>query len=183
MKTINFTSLIAIISICNYAVAHEMNGKAGSGLIGYGTNMYKPYCASACHDTVPMKMHCEDDSDTMTMPDGDPPMPSAECVSTNIPFLQSVAYCVNQKCPSSLNQKVIDHWWTYDMLGRAINQPKPNLTFEQALQSVKLSIPTNTLSSDDALESPVLVNDTEYISNYHASLSFQGAEQTHSATR
>lgn len=184
MKKVCLTKIIAFSFLSSIANAMDMSGgRPGSGLIGYGINMYKPYCASACHDSIPMKMHCEDGSDTMSMSDGEEPMPSADCVASSAPFLQSVAYCVDQKCPSSLSQSARDHWWTYNMIGRKMVQPKPNITYEQALQAVKSSPPTTTLSSDGVLESPVLVNDTQYISNYHASISFQGAEQAHSATR
>lgn len=183
MKKISLTNLIAIILFSCHVHAMDMSGRAGSGLIGYGINMYKSYCASACHDSIPMKMHCQDGSDMMPMSEGEDPMPSAECISESIPFLQSVAFCIDQKCPASLSQSAREHWWTYDMIGRKVNQPKPNITYEQALQSVKSSPPNTTLLSDGVLESPVLVNETDYISNYHASLSFQGAEQTHAAIR
>jgi len=82
------------------------------GTIGYGINMYHPWCCYACLDSLAtVYINCT----TFSKPSGDDGMSmklrkrmdmdmemtgttSDECYASNKPYLQSMAYCIQSHC-------------------------------------------------------------------------------------
>ncbi|ORX40124.1 ferric reductase like transmembrane component-domain-containing protein [Kockovaella imperatae] len=180
------------ILFADYALAHVTAGRTGYGFIGYGINMYHPWCASACRDSIStnglicddtVSHHGEHPHDTsmgMKKRAGDNESPSVECIASNVPYLQSVAYCIETHCEDETAVDQVEDWWKRWMLGRAVNQPIPNLTFSQSLAS--LSTAPNVTLGDGAEEVttlPVLVDEETYVMNYNAAAQFETIEETH----
>jgi hypothetical protein len=84
---------------------------AESGIMGFGLSLYQDLCCQTCHDSLSaLYLNCttfpEDDNMDMDMSMDmgmdmsmdTMPMTSEECYATNIPWLQTMAYCIQQNC-------------------------------------------------------------------------------------
>ncbi|OBT83462.1 hypothetical protein VE02_07415 [Pseudogymnoascus sp. 03VT05] len=84
---------------------------AESGIMGFGLSLYQDLCCQTCHDSLSaLYLNCttfpEDDHMDMSMDMymgtdmsmDTMPMTSAECYAANIPWLQTMAYCIQQHC-------------------------------------------------------------------------------------
>jgi hypothetical protein len=80
------------------------NVQAGeNGIIGFGLSLYQDLCCQACHDSLStLYLNCttfDDMSMDMSMDSMDMMgMTSNECYYTNTPWLQTMAYCIQQNC-------------------------------------------------------------------------------------
>ncbi|KAH8678820.1 ferric reductase like transmembrane component-domain-containing protein [Tricladium varicosporioides] len=79
---------------------------ATQGIVGFGITLYQDLCCQACHDSLStLYLNCttfSDDSMSMGM-SMDMSMDmmgttSPECYASNIPWLQTMAYCIQQNC-------------------------------------------------------------------------------------
>lgn len=90
------------------------NGHAAeSGIMGFGLSLYQDLCCQTCHDSLSalylncttspthegmdMSMDMDMDMDMDTEMDM-MPMTSDECYAANTPWLQTMAYCIQQNC-------------------------------------------------------------------------------------
>lgn len=80
---------------------------AESGIIGFGLSLYRDLCCQTCYDSLSaLYLNCTtfptregmDMSMDMDMDMDMMPMTSEECYATNIPWLQTMAYCIQQNC-------------------------------------------------------------------------------------
>lgn len=83
------------------------------GIVGFGIDLYQDLCCQACHDSLSaLFLNCttfmnqpggeggsDDGMSSMGM-DMDMPMgmTSDECRGTNLPWLQTMAYCIQSRC-------------------------------------------------------------------------------------
>lgn len=86
------------------------NGRAAeSGIMGFGLSLYQDLCCQTCHDSLSaLYLNCttfptHEGMDMSTDMDMDMemdmmPMTSDECYATNTPWLQTMAYCIQQNC-------------------------------------------------------------------------------------
>ena len=178
------------------AEAMTTSGKIGYGMVGYGINMYHPWCAQACKDTLGTTgLVCNDtvastnqgDKGDMSGMDGmsmkkrmdmDGTGPSIECIASNGPFLQSLAYCVDTHCATESTVAEVEEWWNGIMLGREVGQPTPAMSFSQALASLSQA-PNSTLAEGEMMDKPVLVDEAAYIGNYNGDAAFETVEEAH----
>ncbi|WVN85451.1 uncharacterized protein L203_100597 [Cryptococcus depauperatus CBS 7841] len=166
------------------AVTSVSSGRPGHGLIGYGIDMYKPLCAVACKDVAPMTLICNDSADAhhmgmkkrMSMGHHSP---SASCLSTHIPYLQTVAYCMSIHCSDSTALARREDWWTKSLVGSAVNQPGPIISYQAALMSIT-TFPNATLPPNAILTSPALVDEGKYRADFATLNVFQWVEAQHS---
>ena len=76
------------------------------GIIGMGINMYKPFCCNACTDTLsPLFLNCTIIKDGVGAT-------SSACRASNVPWLQTLAYCFQQECGGEgFSHEVIQTCW------------------------------------------------------------------------
>ena len=87
--------VVSLVCFINNANAKE------HGVIGFGISLYQDLCCQACHDSLSsLHLNCT----TFTESDGtsmDMTMmgtTSDECYASNVPWLQTMAYCIQQHC-------------------------------------------------------------------------------------
>ncbi|KAI1424390.1 ferric reductase like transmembrane component-domain-containing protein [Xylaria sp. FL1777] len=100
-------SSIGFFNIALFLLIQDVRG-AENGIIGFGLSFYQDSCCLACHDSLSplyldcttfpqhhnmsgMKMDMDMDMDMMGTT-------SEECRSSNMPWLQTIAYCIQQAC-------------------------------------------------------------------------------------
>ncbi|EXJ56262.1 uncharacterized protein A1O5_12718 [Cladophialophora psammophila CBS 110553] len=184
--------LACVLAICGYFLlvqAMVSSGRDGHGLIGYGIQMYFPVCATACRDVLSgSQLNCSevmemDDVGGMDMGGGDY-MTSPDCYATDDAFLQSVAWCIRQRCyvdpkrPDDLPVWQVERWWLDYIPGRLKVQPEPKETYQQALAKVTTP-PTEILVAGEPLNQTMLVSDGDYWPDRNADSIFEVAEVTH----
>ncbi|KAI8801093.1 ferric reductase-like protein transmembrane component 4 [Cladochytrium replicatum] len=157
-----------------------VEARTGHGLIGYGIDMYKPACASACRSVIGMAtlncttMHHDHSSEGGMMMMS---MTSPECYATDDAFLQSLAFCISTRC-SELSPATIETYWEKNVAGTEDVQPNPKESYQRALAKVTVT-PTVTFDGK-VLNSTQLVAAADYEANWNALTAFEQAEDTHS---
>lgn len=182
--------LLSTLLCTSVAAAETTTGRPRHGLIGYGINMYNPICASACGRAAPMYLYCADgvsssgggmsmiainDTTNVTATES----PSAECMANNIPYLQTVAYCIHERCDGSVTPPERELWWYRYVVGIMADQPAPSMTYQESLSSIPTA-PNQTLPADSPLVSPVLLNQESYVAMANIMKNFQWVEGLHS---
>lgn len=189
---IMFTKASLLLTIgTNVLVARGEDAKrAGHGLIGYGINMYSPTCCTACRDVFSgSQLECSEVASMdhhmagMDMGGGDFET-SPECYANDDSFLQSLAFCISERCPSDpldgpdIKDWQIEKWWQRSVVGRMAVQPDPKETYQQALAKVKAR-PTQTAVAGELLNGTMLSPEEDYISSWNADSMFEQVEVTH----
>lgn len=100
---------IAFLILPLFLLIHDAAGSK-DGIIGFGISMFPDLCCQACHDSLSsLYLTCTtfDDGDMSDDGMGDMGdtggmgmmgMTSDECYATNTAWLQTMAYCIQQKC-------------------------------------------------------------------------------------
>jgi len=166
------------------------SGRDGHGLIGYGIKMYQPPCAFACQSAISNPLDCPMDHHEMEDMEGmkikrmshGGEKPSPECYANSKPYLQTLAYCMEQRCPDDVKTSTRDKFFEMSIGGRLKQPPVPIYTYIGALRSIE-SAPTNSTPSDEMLTQVSLVGDGDYISNFNGNHGFELAESSHSLYR
>lgn len=156
------------------------------GMIGMGINMYKPVCAYACHDSLAsLWLNCttfstpSDDMagmdmkllKRMDMGEEAEATTSMECVSSNMPWLQTLAYCLKDRCgiDGVGEKKIAKVYTTLSMSDTAV--------YSEMLPAEN---PTTELDADAMwLNETSLVNYDLYFSNRQTLQEFEYQEDTH----
>ncbi|OQV06948.1 hypothetical protein CLAIMM_11446 [Cladophialophora immunda] len=183
-----FVTLLLTSTLFLTAQCMTSSGRAGHGLIGYGINMYFPYCCTACRNVLSgSQLNC---SEVMEMEDmggmdmgGGEFMTMPECYATDDAFLQSLALCISQRCPKDPNEHdlegwQIEKWWAMNVVGSAAVQPDPKESYAKALAKVT-TVPTETLVAGDPLNRTMLVSVEDYQPNWNADKIFEHIEILH----
>lgn len=167
------------------------SGRDGHGLVGYGIKMYQPPCAFACQSAISNPLDCpmdhQDDMEGMEgmkvkrMSHGGE-KPSAECYANSEPYLQTLAYCMEQRCPEDVKTSARDKFFEMSIGGRLKKPPVPMYTYVAALMSID-RLPTNSTPSDEMLTQVSLVEDEDYVSNYNGNHGFELSENANSLLR
>lgn len=160
--------------------AHEVDGRVGHGLIGYGISMYRPPCAYACRASVPNPLECPHDHGHMDGSEGGSHSSetSPECYATNEHFLRTVAWCIHSRC-EEVSMAEIEKYWELNIPGRGRVQPLPRLSFQEALAEVS-SPPTESAAPKEILNFTAVVSDETYLGQYDTLTNFEEAEVSHS---
>jgi hypothetical protein len=131
--------------------------------------MYQPPCAFACQSAISNALDCPMDHHDMEgmedmkvkrMSHGGE-KPSAECYANSEPYLQTLAYCMEQRCPDDVKTSARDKF------------------FEMSIDTP----PTNSTPADEMLTQVSLVEDEDYISNYNGNHGFELSENANSPLR
>lgn len=167
------------------------NGRDGHGLIGYGIKMYQPPCAFACQSSIANPLDCPDAHHDMEGMEGmkvkrmsgmDMEKPSPECYANNEPYLQTLAYCMQQYCPDDVTVSARDEFLEMSIGGRLKQPPKPRWSYMEALLSIEQP-PSNYTPAEEILTQASLVNETDYISNFNGNHGFELSETLNSKYR
>ncbi|TDZ46853.1 Ferric/cupric reductase transmembrane component B [Colletotrichum trifolii] len=159
--------------------------QTGTGIIGFGISLYPDLCCQACHDVLStLYLNCTTfmDMSSMDMSGMDmsamdaTPMgtTSPECYASNTPWLQTMAYCIQQNCDAHgyPAEKQAQCFTTQAVAGAS------SPTFRESLPS---AAPTTELASDAKwLNETSLVNQALYDSTYGTEGEFARSEYLHS---
>lgn len=108
--------------------------------------------------------------------------PSPECYANNKPYLQTLALCMDQRCPEEVPISARDKFFEMSIGGRLKQPPVPIYSYMEALMSIE-NTPTNSTRSDEMLMQASLVEDEDYVSNFNGNYGFEMAESAHSLYR
>jgi len=177
-------------------------GRPGHGFIGYGITMYDPPCAYACNGAISAPLNCTDaemgdtdmtdmpmkkrmnmggDSVPSDLPSGDGWMvmaPTPACKANDDFFLQTLAYCINDRC-SDLTVAALEKYWINNVAGTQLNQPLPKKSYGEALTAAVISNPTRVLNNTIHLNYTAIVTDDQWYPTYSADANFESVEITH----
>ncbi|OIW24571.1 hypothetical protein CONLIGDRAFT_636726 [Coniochaeta ligniaria NRRL 30616] len=152
------------------------------GIIGFGISLYPDLCCQACHDSLStLSLNCTtfgSDGDMSGMDMGGSEMDmgttSDDCRASNTPWLQTMAYCIQQNC-DAVGYPAEKQAACFSVQAVAgASEP----TFESSLP---VQPPTVELSADDMwLNVTSLVNSDLYASTYGTLAEFTREEVLHS---
>ncbi|KAH7417787.1 ferric reductase like transmembrane component [Cadophora sp. MPI-SDFR-AT-0126] len=174
------TQLVLLAQLSSGAVAVK------HGVIGMGISMYKPVCAYACHDSLAsLWLNCTTFSSAshdmegmdmkllkrMDMGEEAEATTSMECVASNMPWLQTLAYCLKDRCriDGVGEKKIAKAYSTLSMSDTAVYS-----------EMLPATAPTTELEADAMwLNETSLVNYELYFSNRQTLQEFEYQEDTH----
>ena len=151
---------------------------ADNGIIGFGLSLWQDLCCQACHDSLSsLYLSCTsfDQDEGMSM-HNDMAMlgtTSDECYATNTPWLQTMAYCIDQRCNAdgySLERK--SKCFSAQAVAGAAEP-----TFQSSLPA---TAPTTELPDNAMwLNETNLVNGDTYYATYGSEKEFARSEYIH----
>lgn len=131
----NINSAVALGLLLLASSAPQPARADGVGIIGFGKTMYNPACAFACRSVVARcRLSCSSVEDG---PDGPSTSTSPSCFTSDQSFLQTMAICIDNYCPSNGNpplSRVEDYWAGHLGTGSVADYSyKPAMSFSAAL--------------------------------------------------
>ncbi|TRX96499.1 hypothetical protein FHL15_002771 [Xylaria flabelliformis] len=162
---------------------------ANDGVVGFGIDLYPDLCCQTCRDslstlylsctTFPNNNASSMDSSGMKKrhDDGEPmanmPMTSDECRTSNLPWLQTMAYCIQQNC-NAVGFGTVEQAKCFSK--EAVSgAAKPTLQ-----ESIPTKVPTVELARDAVwLNATSLVNSELYYATYGTYAEFGRSENYH----
>ncbi|TDZ17000.1 Ferric/cupric reductase transmembrane component B [Colletotrichum orbiculare MAFF 240422] len=161
------------------ALLRHAQSQSGNGIIGFGISLYEDLCCQACHDSLaPLYLNCTSFdmpgmSGTMQM-GAMMGMTSPECYVSSTPWLQSMAYCIQQNCnlDGYPEKKQAECFQKQAVFGAK------SPTFQQSLPATP---PTDELAADAMwLNKTSRVNRDKYYSTHGSEGEFARSEYLHS---
>ncbi|KAK1621894.1 ferric reductase like transmembrane component-domain-containing protein [Colletotrichum phormii] len=144
--------------------------------MGYGQSWYDPTCAYACRAVIgSAPLDCPDDSSMdMGGMDMHGSSPMAPCIAENIPFLSTLAYCMNSYCPAfGVSASKLEAYWTDQATGDATMPPK--WTYGAVLANITQP-PNRTFETGDTLNYTALISDIDFSYQYDFDVFFDWEE-------
>ncbi|KAL2433960.1 Ferric/cupric reductase transmembrane component B [Exophiala dermatitidis] len=169
-----------------------------NGVVGYGINMYKPVCCYACHDSLSsLYLNCttfmsteDDGTDSMGMDmklksrfmlrkrmdmggGDDMAMTSDECRASDTAWLQTLAYCVHNRCTQDGVSEHLQNRCFGDQAAGGLSVPNLREAFPLKQPSIEVA--------DDAvwLNATSLVNSALWERTYETLSKFEFSEDMH----
>jgi hypothetical protein len=139
-----------------------------NGLTGFGGHFYEVPCATACHETLeqiplectpkPPKDH-EGEKQTHGYKET---KTSKKCFANDPSYLTSLAWCIEQHCPTVEVWK-IEKFWRHHAISRKQNPtpPVPKWTYQESLQNIKYP-PTQEIEKHIVLNKTMIVSSQQY---------------------
>ncbi|TDZ28457.1 Ferric/cupric reductase transmembrane component B [Colletotrichum spinosum] len=159
--------------------------QTGTGIIGFGISLYPDLCCQACHDVLStlylncttfmdMSMGGMSGMDMSGMDSAPMGTTSPECYASNTPWLQTMAYCIQQNCDA--------HGYPAEKQAQCFaNQAVAGASSPTFRESLPSAAPTTELASDAKwLNETSLVNQALYDSTYGTEGEFARSEYFHS---
>ncbi|KAH8897285.1 hypothetical protein GQ53DRAFT_837943 [Thozetella sp. PMI_491] len=176
---------IALVITALFGVVDNVQGRA-DGIVGFGISLYPDLCCQACHDSLSaLYLSCTTFSDgsdggSMAGMDGGDMsgmdmmgMTSDECYATNTPWLQTMAYCIQQNCNA-------DGYPADKQAECFSNQAVGGASSPTLQESLPSTPPTEVLAADATwLNETSLVNPDVYFSTHGTEGEFARSEYAH----
>jgi hypothetical protein len=151
-----------------------------NGIVGFGISLYQDLCCQSCHDSLSsLYLSCttfsEGDDKSMNMDMGMDVMEttSDECYAANIPWLQTMAYCIQQNCNA-------DGYSTENQAKCFSTQAVAGASEPTFQDSLPATAPTVELSEDEMfLNVTSLVNSNTYYATHGTLGEFARSEYIH----
>jgi hypothetical protein len=132
------------------------------GLIGYGITQNKPFCAFACQMTVAGYNTTCGPGSLPTSSKAD----SSTCLASNTPYLQSLAYCIEIRCPDVPGWRLERFWEAAAITTKeGESAVAPKISYSQSLATLTKP-PNATLKTGAILRSPVMIPHAVYQLEY-----------------
>lgn len=158
-----FKSLLLEISLALWSATRvEATGPIPmkrTGLAGInGFTFYDPYCGNACFRSFsPFELSCS----VFISAGGhttanDEAYALAVCRSTNLPYLSSIAWCIHEYCPSTVQASTIEGFWETGLTGD-VNVP-PRWSYGAVLSNI--TTPPTMVADVTMASSPPVLNET-----------------------
>lgn len=165
---------------------------SNNGVVGFGIDLYPDLCCQSCRDSLStLYLSCTTFPDSSNASDTDTsgmsgmkkrhdegtmeglPITSDDCRASNLPWLQTMAYCIQQNC-NAVGFGAIKQGKCFS--NQALSgAAKPTLE-----ESLPVTIPTVELASDAVwLNSTSLVNGELYYETYGTYTEFGRSEYLH----
>ncbi|KAH9926636.1 ferric reductase-like protein transmembrane component 4 [Epithele typhae] len=147
--------------------------RTGHGLVGYGIgeDSFLPYCAFSCRGAISgATLNC---SMTMDMDGMQMTTTDSSCYATDDAFLQTLAYCVSQKC-ADIPVWRLERWWKLNVAGIDDVQPDPKETYGEAL--LKAGTPAVVYAATGSLNQTSIVSDALWVPAYTTNNVFWAGE-------
>lgn len=173
-----------------FCLVHNAEAQVGkNGVVGFGISLYEDLCCQACHDSLSaLYLNCTTfmSSDEMGGMDGMDMkvkrddmemgmmgMTSDECRASNTPWLQTMAYCIQQNCNA-------DQYPTDKQATCFSNQALAGTSTPTLQESLPSTAPTVELVADAMwLNETSLVNAELYYSTHGTLGEFARSEYLH----
>jgi hypothetical protein len=133
---------------------------------GYGFSWSDPNCGYSCYNAVSSTLlSCPetDSTDSMDM-DMDMDMPSGaptpSCQAQNLPFLQTISYCMSTRCGPDVPVWKREEFWATKLISDIV----PKWTYSETLADLGNSTPTMVYnsSSSEVMTMPMVVPTADY---------------------
>lgn len=176
---------LSLLAVLPSITAHDHAAPVPNGIIGFGISLYQDNCCQSCKDSLKqLYLNCTTFPDgfdpsaemSMEMMGGDMsmmPETSDECYASNTPWLQTMAYCIQDRCNADAfpADKQAECFSTYAVGGA--EEP----TMEASLPP---SPPTEEVAADAKwLNTTSLVNQDLYYSTHGTYFEFARSEYFH----
>ncbi|KAI0444143.1 ferric reductase like transmembrane component [Xylaria telfairii] len=176
--------LLSLLGSTQYASA------ASNGIVGFGIDLYSDLCCQSCRDSLStLYLTCTtfpDSNNASSMDtsgmrkrhdeggmDEDMPMTSDDCRASNLPWLQTMAYCIQQNCNAV-------GFGAAEQVKCFSNQALSGAAKPTLQESLPTTAPTVELASDAVwLNSTSLVNSELYYDTYGTYAEFGRSEYLH----
>jgi len=133
---------------------------------GYGFSWYDPDCGFSCYNAVSSASLSCPATDSlagnsmgmdMTMATG---APTPSCQAQNLPFLETIAYCMSTRCSADVPIWKREEFWATKLITDVV----PKWTYSETLVELGNSTPTMmyNASSTEAMTMPMVISNASY---------------------
>jgi hypothetical protein len=151
-----------IISATPFAHSHLTS----NNFPGYGFSWYSPNCGFSCYNSVSsasLSCPATDSSDGHSMGmdmDMAAGAPTPSCQAQNLPFLQTIAYCMSTRCSADVPVWKREEFWATKLITDVV----PKWTYSETLVELGNSTPTMVYnaSSTEVMTMPMVISDSSY---------------------
>jgi hypothetical protein len=158
--TMELLWLLALLSEIPVARSHLVS----NNFPGYGFAWYKPNCGYSCYSAVSSSLLLCPSIDfdnsmemDMVMTSG---MPTPACQGQNLPFLETIAYCMSIRCGTGVPVWKREEFWATKLL----NDVVPKWTYSESLAELGNSTPRMMYnsSSKENMTMPMMISTADY---------------------
>jgi hypothetical protein len=154
------------------------------GIIGFGINMYHPWCCTACYDVLsPLYLNCttfeemsHDHHGMVKRMDmgGSMGMTSPECYASDQPWLSTFSYCIKSRCDAeNVDMQQQEQCWQKNAAG--------GVEVPQLTEALPAAAPTEELQDDaEWLNKTMLANAAKWQTDRNTISEFESVERDHS---
>jgi hypothetical protein len=149
---------------------------------GYGFSWYEPNCGYSCYSAVSYTLllcpstdstdgHSMDMDMDMDMTSG---APTPACQAQNLPFLETIAYCMSTRCGVDVPVWKREEFWATKMLSDVV----PKWTYSETLAELGNSTPTMVYnaSSKEVMTMPMVLSTADYEKQFNFNRLFDHIE-------